>query len=80
VGPRAGLDDVEKRKFFTLPELELRPLGRRARKPVGIPHCAIPAQYPLPHDEKCTGYSSYGSVFHAGYYILYERFSLLQKN
>jgi hypothetical protein len=23
VGPRAGLDDVEKRKFFTLPGLEL---------------------------------------------------------
>jgi hypothetical protein len=26
--PRAGLDDLEKTKFFTLPELELRPLGR----------------------------------------------------
>jgi hypothetical protein len=25
VVPRAGLDDVEKRKLFTLPELELRP-------------------------------------------------------
>jgi hypothetical protein len=24
VGPRAGLDDVEKREFLTLPELELR--------------------------------------------------------
>jgi hypothetical protein len=31
VGPRAGLDDVEKTKFLTLPELELRPLGRPAR-------------------------------------------------
>jgi hypothetical protein len=31
VGPRAGLDDVEKRKFLTLPGLELRPLGRPAR-------------------------------------------------
>jgi hypothetical protein len=31
VGPRAGLDDVEKRKFLTLPRLELRPLGRPAR-------------------------------------------------
>jgi hypothetical protein len=31
VDPRAGLDDVEKRKFFTLPRLELRPLGRPAR-------------------------------------------------
>jgi hypothetical protein len=31
VGPRAGLDDVKKRKFLTLPGLELRPLGRPAR-------------------------------------------------
>jgi hypothetical protein len=30
VGPRASLDDVEKR-FWTLPQLELRPLGRPAR-------------------------------------------------
>jgi hypothetical protein len=29
-GPRTGLDDVEKRKFLTLPGLELRPLGRPA--------------------------------------------------
>jgi hypothetical protein len=28
---RAGLDDVENRKFFTLSGLELRPLGRPAR-------------------------------------------------
>jgi hypothetical protein len=27
VGSRAGLDDLEKRKFFTLLRLELRPLG-----------------------------------------------------
>jgi hypothetical protein len=26
VGPRTGLDDVEKRQFLTLPELELRRL------------------------------------------------------
>jgi hypothetical protein len=31
VGPRTGLDDVEKRKFLILPGLELRPLGRPAR-------------------------------------------------
>jgi hypothetical protein len=31
VDPRVGLDDVEKRKFFTLPGLELRPLGRPVR-------------------------------------------------
>jgi hypothetical protein len=30
VRPRAGLDDVEKIKFSTLPGLELQPLGRRA--------------------------------------------------
>jgi hypothetical protein len=28
--PRAGLDDMEKRKFLTLPGLELRLLGRPA--------------------------------------------------
>jgi hypothetical protein len=32
MGPRAGLDNVEKIKFLTLPALELRPLGRLARK------------------------------------------------
>jgi hypothetical protein len=31
VGLRAGLDDVEKRKFLTLSGLELRPLVRPAR-------------------------------------------------
>jgi hypothetical protein len=31
VGPRAGLNVVEKRKFLTLPGLELRPLGRPDR-------------------------------------------------
>jgi hypothetical protein len=31
MGARAGLDDVEKRKFLFLPGLELRPLGRPAR-------------------------------------------------
>jgi hypothetical protein len=29
--PRAGLDDVEKRKFLPLPGLELQPLGHAAR-------------------------------------------------
>jgi hypothetical protein len=31
VGPRAGLDDMERRKFLPLPGLELRLLGRPAR-------------------------------------------------
>jgi hypothetical protein len=37
VGPRAGLDNVETRKFLNVPGLELRSLGR----PV-----AIPIRYP----------------------------------
>jgi hypothetical protein len=31
VGPSAGVDYLEKRKFLTLSELELQPLGRPAR-------------------------------------------------
>jgi hypothetical protein len=31
VGPRAGLNGLEKRIFFTLPGLELQPLSRPAR-------------------------------------------------
>jgi hypothetical protein len=31
VDPRTGLDDVEKRKFLTLPGLEIRPLGSPSR-------------------------------------------------
>jgi hypothetical protein len=31
VGPRASLDNVEKRKFLSLPGLEPRPLGRPGR-------------------------------------------------
>jgi hypothetical protein len=31
VDPRTGLDDVEERKFLTLPGLELRSLGRPVR-------------------------------------------------
>jgi hypothetical protein len=34
VDPRAGVDNVEKRKFLTLPRLELRPLGRPAHSNV----------------------------------------------
>jgi hypothetical protein len=33
VDPGAGLGDLEKRKFLTLPGLEFRPLGRPARSP-----------------------------------------------
>jgi hypothetical protein len=31
VDPRADLDDMEKRKFLTLPGLQLRPVGRPTR-------------------------------------------------
>jgi hypothetical protein len=31
VGPKAGLDDMEKRKLLTLPGLKLRPLDRLAQ-------------------------------------------------
>jgi hypothetical protein len=31
VDPRAGLNDLEERKFLTLPGLELRPLSRPGR-------------------------------------------------
>jgi hypothetical protein len=32
MGPRDDLDGVDKRKILTLPRVELRPLGRPARK------------------------------------------------
>jgi hypothetical protein len=31
IGPRAGSDDVEKRKFLTLPGVEIWPLARPVR-------------------------------------------------
>jgi hypothetical protein len=37
VDPRAGLDGMEKLKFWAIPWLELRPLCPSARKPVAIP-------------------------------------------
>jgi hypothetical protein len=37
VGPRVGLDNVEKRKFLTLPGLELQPVASR------YTDCATPA-------------------------------------
>jgi hypothetical protein len=42
VGPRAGLDDVEKRKFLALPGLEIEPLGRPAGSQ-SLYRLAIPA-------------------------------------
>jgi hypothetical protein len=36
VGHRAGLDDVERRKIFSLPGLELPTLGLQVRKQIAI--------------------------------------------
>jgi hypothetical protein len=44
VDPRAGLDDLEKRKFLTLPGLELRPLGRPTL-PVDIGEYSVSSPY-----------------------------------
>jgi hypothetical protein len=41
MGPRAGANEVEKRKILTLPGLEVRPLGHPARNQ--SLYCAIPA-------------------------------------
>jgi hypothetical protein len=45
VGPKTGLDDVKKRKFLTLPGLELQPFRRPARSQsnTDCADCAIPA-------------------------------------
>jgi hypothetical protein len=50
MGPRAGLDDVEKTKFLILPGLELRPLSRPARSQS---LCRPRYHYPV-HDIFCT--------------------------
>jgi hypothetical protein len=47
VNPRDGLDDLEKRKFLTLPGLKLRPLGRPARS-----HSLYRLRYPVNYISK----------------------------
>jgi hypothetical protein len=51
VGPTTGLDDVEKRKFLTLPELELRPLGLPARSQL-LYRLSYPGSYRLEDKNK----------------------------
>jgi hypothetical protein len=46
VDPRVGLDDMEKRKFLHLPELELRSVGRSAHSQCLYTDYAIPALLP----------------------------------
>jgi hypothetical protein len=58
VDPRAGLDDMEKRKLLTLPGLELRPLGRPASR---YTDCAN-----MQKSNSQTGTDVRGRVFHAG--------------
>jgi hypothetical protein len=45
VDPRASLDDVQKRKFLTLPRLELRPLSRPGRGQ-SLHQLRYPGSYP----------------------------------
>jgi hypothetical protein len=66
VGPRAGLDAVEKRRFLTLPGLELWPLSPAARiqYPVSISTVLsrlllnVPKLYVLPAEYICVSYGS----------------------
>jgi hypothetical protein len=43
LNPEAGLDDVDKRKFLTLPGLELRPPSVAQSVATRYTDCAIPA-------------------------------------
>jgi hypothetical protein len=48
VDPRSGLDDLDKRKFLTVPGLEINPLGRPARS-----QSLYELRYPGSQKEKC---------------------------
>jgi hypothetical protein len=63
VDPRAGLDDLEKRRFLTLPGLELRSLSRRARSqsPYRIRYLGSPPP-PITHVIICFTESSWLSM------------------
>jgi hypothetical protein len=51
VDPRAGMDDVERRKLLPLPELELRSIGRSARSQL-----LYRLRYPGSHSENIVTY------------------------
>jgi hypothetical protein len=65
VGPRSGLDDVEKRKFLTLPGLELRPLGH--------PACSLSLPRPLTEPDiitkQCVGRANYLTWYTEVYFV-----------
>jgi hypothetical protein len=53
VDPRAGLDDVKKKKFLTLRELELQSLGRPARSQ-SLYRLCYPGSYKLPGSDQIS--------------------------
>jgi hypothetical protein len=57
VDPRAGLGDVEKRKFLTLPRHELRPLGYPAHR-----QSLYRLSYPASYKTKNYGAAAFGSI------------------
>jgi hypothetical protein len=64
--PRAGLDDVEKRKILPLPGLKIRPLGRPVSSQ-SLYDCAIPApiffySVPLKMFSKCPKYLKFSDT------------------
>jgi hypothetical protein len=68
MGPRARVDNV-KRKFLTLPRLELRPLGRPAPRLVPAATCCT---FMITMGELCSVYGSHSSG--------YKEFCLLGHN
>jgi hypothetical protein len=72
---RAGLDDVEKRKFLTLPGLELRLLGRLARSQslyqLRYPGLLPPEEYRI---ETFILYSRFVRIFSVSSVINHLRF------
>jgi hypothetical protein len=82
---RAGLDDVEKRKFLNLPGLELRPLGRPARSQSlyrlcypGFCSVHVPLETQILYFGQylnfCTGFQVFLSVTPCSLVKVYRRF------
>jgi hypothetical protein len=66
VGLRAGLNDLEKRKFLTPPGLELRPLGRPARS--NCPGCDEAYEEPITEDGvQCSGSQQWSHEDYSSY-------------
>jgi hypothetical protein len=66
VDPRVALDDVEKRKFLTLPGLELRSIGRPARS-----QSLNRLLYPGPYLKENTNYNKFSEIIFK--YLYYSR-------